>query len=78
VAKDDGSDAALIAYLAVLLLAAFVVWAIVTYRRIQREYLREMAASVRYDTVHADPWEQPRIVKVNGGVYDVLEEGDLG
>jgi len=62
-----------IAYLAVLLLAAFVVWAIITYRHIQRDYLKEMASQVRYDVDHADEWERPRIIRVEGGIYDGAE-----
>jgi len=63
----------MIAYLAVLLLAAFVVWAIITYRRLDREYLEQLARETKRTWElypYADEWERPRIIRVEGGIYD--------
>ena len=55
------------------LLIAFFVW----MRHLAEEDLRSLAASVRYDVDSTDEWERPRIVRVEGGIYDVIERGEL-
>lgn len=57
----------MIVYLAVLLLAAALIGFWVWMRYTEAEYLDDLAKAVRYDTSHADEWEQPRIVQ---GIYD--------
>ena len=64
----------MIAGIAVLVLGALLIAFWVWMRSLQRGYLAELAARVKYHGTATDPWEEPQIVATYGGIHDVDQD----
>jgi hypothetical protein len=63
----------MIVLLGALVLAALLIAFWVWMRVQEREYLRSLARAAR-QRPWTDEWESPRILRVEGGIYDVEED----